>query len=86
MDFLANLCTPAQVFIVVETIMMGMKLAFPNKTYSVLFRVKAFFIVFIMILGWAYIINYFCDPNDNYYVSWFLVAVPIIIGMVRISK
>ena len=78
MDFLANLCTPAQVFIVVETIMMG--------TYSVLFRVKAFFIVFIMILGWAYIINYFCDPNDNYYVSWFLVAVPIIIGMVRISK
>jgi len=76
MDYFSSLCAPSQTFILVETIFVMFVLFVLVKDFTLIKRIKMFFVAFVTIVGWTAIINYFCDPADNY-IAWFLVIVPV---------
>jgi len=86
MDFLSNLCTPAQAFVSFYTIYIAFVIFTLAKEIPMFKRVKMFAIAFVAIMGWTTIINYFCDPTDNNYIAWFLVIVPGFFTMIRRTK
>jgi len=86
MDSFSSLCAPSQMFLLVETIYVMFVIFVLVKEITIIKRVKMFAIAFVAIVGWATIVNYFCDPADNNYVAWFLVIVPAFFSMIRRSK
>ena len=86
MDLFSSLCAPSQVFISVETIYVAFVIFVSVQEIPLLKRVKMFAIAFVAIVGWTTIINYFCDPNDNNYIAWFLAIVPGFLTMIRRPK
>ena len=86
MSLVPNLCTPAQVFVVFETIHVLFRIFFPKKERPLLSRLKIFILYALLIIGWTTVINYSCDSSDNNYVAWFLVLIPSIFGMLIWKK
>ncbi len=80
MSFVPNLCTPAQVFVVFETIHVLFRTFFPKKERPILSRLKIFILYALLIVGWTTVINYSCDSADNH-LAWVLVLIPSIFGM-----
>lgn len=84
-DFLPNLCTPAQVFVVFETIHVLFMTFFPKKERPLLSRLKIFILYALLIVGWTTVIHYSCDSAENH-LAWFLVLIPSIFGMLIWKK
>jgi hypothetical protein len=81
--YIENLCSPTKFYLVymfIYLIYMCFKGNFSNKKISFFSKLS---IIVIIIIGWASIINYFCDNTDNY-ISWGLASIPIFYNSVNI--
>jgi hypothetical protein len=85
MSFVPNLCTPAQVFVLLETIRVLFRTFFPKKERPLLSRLKIFILYALLIVGWTTVIHYSCDSADNH-LAWVLVLIPSIFGMLIWKK
>jgi hypothetical protein len=81
--YIEKLCTPTKFYLIymfIYLIYMFFKGTSSNKKipfFSIL-SIKV-----LVIIGWASIINYFCDNTDNY-ISWGLASIPIFFNSLNI--
>ena len=81
--YIENLCIPTKFYLIymfIYLIYMFFKGNFSNKKNPIFILLS---ITVILIIGWASIINYFCDNNDNY-ISWGLASIPIFFNSLHI--
>lgn len=85
MDFISNLCSPAQTFVIIAVLDVILISLFPNKERSLLLRVKLFILAIILVIGWTVVVNSSCDSIDNY-LAWALVMIPAFYMLFRWKK
>jgi hypothetical protein len=84
--YIEKLCTPTKFFLIymfiylIYSIYMFFKGNSSNKKIPF---ISILSIKVLVIIGWASIIDYFCDNTDNY-ISWGLASIPIFFNSLRI--
>jgi len=83
-NYIEKLCTPTKFYLIymfIYLVYMFFKGTFSNKKIQIFSNLS---IIAIVVIGWASIINYFCDKTDNY-ISWGLASIPIFFNSLRIA-
>ena len=81
----SKMCYPAQYFIILSSIYLFYSL-FVSIGVQNKFNVKVIsltlIILSLIVIGWAYIVNFMCDTKDNY-IAWGLALIPLMLYALR---
>jgi hypothetical protein len=82
--YIEKMCSPTKFYLIymfIYLIYMFFTGTFSSKKIQNFSKLSITLI--LIIIGWASIISYFCDNNDNY-ISWGLASIPIFFNSLNI--